>query len=122
MKSNLFTNCGKTDYIFPSIQGCPGDGSQDEARLLSDLLKKYNEMVRPAQRASKNTTVHFSLALNQIINLYDTTGHLQSSVTLRMVRIDKLQDTLYVTLQGTLLGTHQGTLPSAFQLSIKPVN
>ncbi len=85
------------NYIFPVIQGCPGDGSQDEARLINDLLKKYNEMVRPAQRASRNTTVHFSLALNQIINLDDTTGQLQSRVTLRMVSL--------VTLPGTLWGT-----------------
>ena len=41
--------------------------------------------MRPAQKARQNVTVHFSLALNQIIALDDTSGQLDSRVTLRMV-------------------------------------
>ena len=56
-----------------------------ESKLIGDLLKKYDEMVRPVERVRNNVTVHFSLALNQIISLDDTSGQLDSRVTLRMV-------------------------------------
>ena len=41
--------------------------------------------MRPAEKVRQNVTVHFSLALNQIIALDDTSGQLDSRVTLRMV-------------------------------------
>ena len=72
-------------YSSVYFQGCQGGSDMPESKLITDLLKKYDDLVRPAQRLRQNVTVHFSLALNQIIALDDTSGQLDSRVTLRMV-------------------------------------
>ena len=64
---------------------CYGTAEQEETKLINKLFKKYEPLVRPASRVNKNVTVHFSVALNQIVSLDDQTGTLIARFTLRMV-------------------------------------
>uniref|UniRef100_T1JNF7 Neurotransmitter-gated ion-channel ligand-binding domain-containing protein n=1 Tax=Strigamia maritima TaxID=126957 RepID=T1JNF7_STRMM len=44
-------------------------GSEDEERLVRDLFRGYNKLIRPVQNMSETVNVEFGLSFIQLINV-----------------------------------------------------
>ena len=47
----------------------PGVGSRDEERLVRDLFRGYNKLIRPVENMTQKVEVAFGLAFIQLINV-----------------------------------------------------
>lgn len=50
--------------LFPTA-----NGSEDEERLVRDLFRGYNKLIRPVQNMTQKVDVRFGLAFVQLINV-----------------------------------------------------
>lgn len=50
----------------------PGWCSEDEERLVRDLFRGYNKLIRPVQNMTQKVDVRFGLAFVQLINVVRT--------------------------------------------------
>lgn len=48
-------------------------GSEDEERLVRDLFRGYNKLIRPVQNMTQKVDVRFGLAFVQLINVVSVT-------------------------------------------------
>lgn len=53
--------------MFVCSQGCWC--SEDEERLVRDLFRGYNKLIRPVQNMTEKVNVQFGLAFVQLINV-----------------------------------------------------
>lgn len=49
-------------------------GSEDEERLVRDLFRGYNKLIRPVQNMTQKVDVRFGLAFVQLINVVSVRG------------------------------------------------
>ncbi|XP_040566096.1 acetylcholine receptor subunit beta-like 1 [Lepeophtheirus salmonis] len=63
----------------------PGHGSQEEERLVRDLFRGYNKLIRPVQNMTQKVEVAFGLAFIQLINVNEKNQIMKSNVWLRFV-------------------------------------
>jgi nicotinic acetylcholine receptor len=63
----------------------PGVGSRDEERLVRDLFRGYNKLIRPVQNMTQKVDVSFGLAFIQLINVNEKNQIMKSNVWLRLV-------------------------------------
>lgn len=63
----------------------PGVGSRDEERLVRDLFRGYNKLIRPVQNMTQKVEVAFGLAFIQLINVNEKNQIMKSNVWLRLV-------------------------------------
>ena len=54
---------------------CLGVGSRDEERLVRDLFRGYNKLIRPVQNMTQKVQVAFGLAFIQLINVVSSPVH-----------------------------------------------
>lgn len=47
-------------------------GSEDEERLVRDLFRDYNKLIRPVERMNETVDVSFGLSFIQLINVVST--------------------------------------------------
>ena len=52
-----------------------GVGSRDEERLVRDLFRGYNKLIRPVQNMTQKVQVAFGLAFIQLINVVSSSVH-----------------------------------------------
>jgi len=48
---------------------CSGLGSSDEMRLIQNLFKEYNPLIRPVRNLTGTVHVKFGMAMIQLINV-----------------------------------------------------
>lgn len=60
-------------------------GSEDEERLVRDLFRGYNKLIRPVQNMTQTVDVRFGLAFVQLINVNEKNQIMKSNVWLRLV-------------------------------------
>jgi len=63
---------GSADWTFPLITLIAllaGLCSEDEERLVRDLFRGYNKLIRPVQNMTEKVHVRFGLAFVQLINV-----------------------------------------------------
>lgn len=65
--------------------GITGVGSRDEERLVRDLFRGYNKLIRPVQNMTQKVEVAFGLAFIQLINVNEKNQIMKSNVWLRLV-------------------------------------
>jgi len=65
--------------------GITGVGSRDEERLVRDLFRGYNKLIRPVQNMTQKVQVAFGLAFIQLINVNEKNQIMKSNVWLRLV-------------------------------------
>ncbi|XP_054277372.1 acetylcholine receptor subunit beta-like 1 [Macrosteles quadrilineatus] len=63
----------------------PGLCSEDEERLVRDLFRGYNKLIRPVQNMTQKVDVRFGLAFVQLINVNEKNQIMKSNVWLRLV-------------------------------------
>nr|QRN45443.1 nicotinic ACH-beta1 receptor [Carausius morosus] len=63
----------------------PGWCSEDEERLVRDLFRGYNKLIRPVQNITQKVNVRFGLAFVQLINVNEKSQIMKSNVWLRLV-------------------------------------
>ncbi|CAG0882854.1 unnamed protein product [Cyprideis torosa] len=63
-------------------------GSEDEERLVRDLFRGYNKLIRPVQNMTETVVVDFGLAFVQLINVNEKNQIMKSNVWLRLVWTD----------------------------------
>ncbi|XP_046999899.1 acetylcholine receptor subunit beta-like 1 isoform X1 [Schistocerca americana] len=63
----------------------PGWCSEDEERLVRDLFRGYNKLIRPVQNMTQKVEVRFGLAFVQLINVNEKNQIMKSNVWLRLV-------------------------------------
>lgn len=61
----------KTNYL-PNNRLVAGVCSEDEERLVRDLFRGYNKLIRPVQNMTEKVDVRFGLAFVQLINVVRT--------------------------------------------------
>ena len=59
--------------------------SQEEERLVRDLFRGYNKLIRPVQNMTQKVEVAFGLAFIQLINVNEKNQIMKSNVWLRLV-------------------------------------
>nr|ACJ07013.1 nicotinic acetylcholine receptor beta 1 subunit [Nilaparvata lugens] len=59
--------------------------SEDEERLVRDLFRGYNKLIRPVQNMTQKVDVRFGLAFVQLINVNEKNQIMKSNVWLRLV-------------------------------------
>lgn len=59
--------------------------SEDEERLVRDLFRGYNKLIRPVENMTYNVDVSFGLAFIQLINVNEKNQIMKSNVWLRLV-------------------------------------
>ncbi|XP_076070042.1 nicotinic acetylcholine receptor beta1 isoform X2 [Oratosquilla oratoria] len=59
--------------------------SEDEERLVRDLFRGYNKLIRPVENMTHNVEVAFGLAFIQLINVNEKNQIMKSNVWLRLV-------------------------------------
>lgn len=59
--------------------------SEDEERLVRDLFRGYNKLIRPVENMTYNVDVAFGLAFIQLINVNEKNQIMKSNVWLRLV-------------------------------------
>ncbi|XP_045113185.1 acetylcholine receptor subunit beta-like 1 [Portunus trituberculatus] len=59
--------------------------SEDEERLVRDLFRGYNKLIRPVENMTNNVDVAFGLAFIQLINVNEKNQIMKSNVWLRLV-------------------------------------
>lgn len=52
-----------------TFSSLPVTGSEDEERLVRDLFRGYNKLIRPVQNMTQKVDVRFGLAFVQLINV-----------------------------------------------------
>jgi hypothetical protein len=62
------------NYIY--IFSFPGLCSQEEERLVRDLFRGYNKLIRPVQNMTQKVEVAFGLAFIQLINVVSGVGQI----------------------------------------------
>lgn len=62
-----------------------GKCSEDEERLVRDLFRGYNKLIRPVQNMTEKVDVKFGLAFVQLINVNEKNQIMKSNVWLRLV-------------------------------------
>ncbi|XP_014256431.1 acetylcholine receptor subunit beta-like 1 [Cimex lectularius] len=62
--------------------------SEDEERLVRDLFRGYNKLIRPVQNMTQKVDVRFGLAFVQLINVNEKNQIMKSNVWLRLVWTD----------------------------------
>ncbi|XP_066905602.1 acetylcholine receptor subunit beta-like 1 [Halyomorpha halys] len=62
--------------------------SEDEERLVRDLFRGYNKLIRPVQNMTEKVDVRFGLAFVQLINVNEKNQIMKSNVWLRLVWTD----------------------------------
>lgn len=62
-----------------------GRCSEDEERLVRDLFRGYNKLIRPVQNMTEKVDVKFGLAFVQLINVNEKNQIMKSNVWLRLV-------------------------------------
>lgn len=62
-----------------------GKCSEDEERLVRDLFRGYNKLIRPVQNMTEKVDVRFGLAFVQLINVNEKNQIMKSNVWLRLV-------------------------------------
>ncbi|KAG5872954.1 hypothetical protein JTB14_022154 [Gonioctena quinquepunctata] len=62
-----------------------GSCSEDEERLVRDLFRGYNKLIRPVQNMTEKVDVRFGLAFVQLINVNEKNQIMKSNVWLRLV-------------------------------------
>eukprot|EP00093_Oithona_nana_P003052 03052.XXX_31747_50955_1 [CDS] Oithona nana genome sequencing. len=67
------------------MQVMPGLCSQEEERLVRDLFRGYNKLIRPVQNMTQKVEVAFGLAFIQLINVNEKNQIMKSNVWLRLV-------------------------------------
>ena len=60
----------------------PGVGSRDEERLVRDLFRGYNKLIRPVENMTQKVEVAFGLAFIQLINVVSISSSSFSSFTM----------------------------------------
>jgi len=65
--------------------GISGSGSRDEERLVRDLFRGYNKLIRPVQNMTQKVEVAFGLAFIQLISVNEKNQIMKSNVWLRLV-------------------------------------
>ncbi|XP_050525165.1 acetylcholine receptor subunit beta-like 1 [Daktulosphaira vitifoliae] len=68
------------------IRGCWC--SEDEERLVRDLFRGYNKLIRPVQNITDKVNVQFGLAFVQLINVNEKSQIMKSNVWLRLTWVD----------------------------------
>uniref|UniRef100_A0A336M7W8 CSON013285 protein n=1 Tax=Culicoides sonorensis TaxID=179676 RepID=A0A336M7W8_CULSO len=64
------------------------NASEDEERLVRDLFRGYNKLIRPVQNMTQKVDVRFGLAFVQLINVNEKNQIMKSNVWLRLVWSD----------------------------------
>ncbi|KAL5276800.1 nAChRb1 family protein [Megaselia abdita] len=64
------------------------NSSEDEERLVRDLFRGYNKLIRPVQNMTQKVAVRFGLAFVQLINVNEKNQIMKSNVWLRLVWFD----------------------------------
>uniref|UniRef100_T1PA71 Neurotransmitter-gated ion-channel n=1 Tax=Musca domestica TaxID=7370 RepID=T1PA71_MUSDO len=64
------------------------NASEDEERLVRDLFRGYNKLIRPVQNMTQKVGVGFGLAFVQLINVNEKNQVMKSNVWLRLVWYD----------------------------------
>ncbi|XP_018022908.1 acetylcholine receptor subunit beta-like 1, partial [Hyalella azteca] len=59
-------------------------GSEDEERLVRDLFRGYNKLIRPVENMTHRVDVAFGLAFIQLINVNEKNQIMKSNVWLRL--------------------------------------
>ena len=67
-----------TNWTFPVA----GVGSRDEERLVRDLFRGYNKLIRPVENMTQKVEVAFGLAFIQLINVVSSSSSLFLSSSL----------------------------------------
>ncbi|KOX71570.1 Acetylcholine receptor subunit beta-like 1 [Melipona quadrifasciata] len=62
--------------------------SEDEERLVRDLFRGYNKLIRPVQNMTEKVHVNFGLAFVQLINVNEKNQIMKSNVWLRFIWTD----------------------------------
>ncbi|XP_066584590.1 acetylcholine receptor subunit beta-like 1 [Prorops nasuta] len=75
-------------FLLISAILCVGYGSEDEERLVRDLFRGYNKLIRPVQNMTEKVHVKFGLAFVQLINVNEKNQIMKSNVWLRFVWTD----------------------------------
>ena len=70
--------------------------SQEEERLVRDLFRGYNKLIRPVQNMTQKVEVSFGLAFIQLINVNEKNQIMKSNVWLRLVSFIHLYHLLNV--------------------------
>ncbi|XP_043251821.1 nicotinic acetylcholine receptor beta1 [Colletes latitarsis] len=74
--------------LFISTIFCVGLCSEDEERLVRDLFRGYNKLIRPVQNMTEKVHVNFGLAFVQLINVNEKNQIMKSNVWLRFIWTD----------------------------------
>ncbi|KAG0725665.1 Acetylcholine receptor subunit beta-like 1 [Chionoecetes opilio] len=61
--------------------------SEDEERLVRDLFRGYNKLIRPVENMTNNVDVAFGLAFIQLINVNEKNQIMKSNVWLRLATL-----------------------------------
>lgn len=61
-----------TQFIKIQFFSVSGNTSDDEERLVRDLFRGYNKLIRPVQNMTNKVDVKFGLAFVQLINVVST--------------------------------------------------
>ena len=56
-------------YMLKNRFSVSGSGSRDEERLVRDLFRGYNKLIRPVQNMTQKVEVAFGLAFIQLISV-----------------------------------------------------
>ncbi|XP_014203406.1 acetylcholine receptor subunit beta-like 1 [Copidosoma floridanum] len=75
-------------FLFVSVIFYVGRCSEDEERLVRDLFRGYNKLIRPVQNMTDTVNVKFGLAFVQLINVNEKNQIMKSNVWLRFVWTD----------------------------------
>lgn len=75
-------------FLFMSFVFCIGLCSEDEERLVRDLFRGYNKLIRPVKNMTENVLVRFGLAFVQLINVNEKNQIMKSNVWLRLTWTD----------------------------------
>ncbi|XP_027219384.1 acetylcholine receptor subunit beta-like 1 isoform X2 [Penaeus vannamei] len=72
-------------FLFLAAVLHSGVCSEDEERLVRDLFRGYNKLIRPVENMTHNVQVMFGLAFIQLINVNEKNQIMKSNVWLRLV-------------------------------------
>ncbi|XP_065211807.1 acetylcholine receptor subunit beta-like 1 [Planococcus citri] len=79
----LLTIITQIVFIWPTC-----NSSDDEERLVRDLFRGYNKLIRPVQNMTQKVDVRFGLAFVQLINVNEKNQIMKSNVWLRLTWSD----------------------------------
>ncbi|XP_047478401.1 neuronal acetylcholine receptor subunit alpha-4-like [Penaeus chinensis] len=71
-------------FLFLAAVLHSGVCSEDEERLVRDLFRGYNKLIRPVENMTHNVQVMFGLAFIQLINVNEKNQIMKSNVWLRL--------------------------------------